>query len=87
MYFFSPQQFIREDDGSPYVVSGSGTISDPDTTHEDSVPRSWQLYSSPVNHTVGGVAYFQVTKQQMTITFLQTNGKCAYQVEVPRRML
>ncbi|XP_069368970.1 tartrate-resistant acid phosphatase type 5b isoform X2 [Paralichthys olivaceus] len=80
-------QFIREDDGSSYVVSGSGVVSDPDTTHKDSVPQSWQLYSSPVNHTIGGVAYFQVTEHKMTVTFMQTNGKCVYRTELPTRIV
>ncbi|XP_071395406.1 tartrate-resistant acid phosphatase type 5b [Centroberyx affinis] len=78
-------QFIREDDGSSFVVSGSGVVSDPSTTHRQSVPSSWQLYSSPVNHTSGGVAYFQITERQMSVEFMQTDGKCVYRAELPRR--
>ncbi|KAM9333741.1 tartrate-resistant acid phosphatase type 5-like [Pholidichthys leucotaenia] len=79
------QQFIREDDGSAYVVSGSGVVSDPSTKHLGSVPQSWQLYSSPVNHTVGGVAYLQVTAHHMTVSFMQIDGKCVYQTVLPPR--
>ncbi|XP_029955581.1 tartrate-resistant acid phosphatase type 5-like [Salarias fasciatus] len=78
-------QFIREDDGSSYVVSGSGVVSDPSTRHRDSVPLSWQLYSSPVNGSVGGLAHFQVTERHMTVSFLQTDQTCAFRAEIPRR--
>ncbi|KAK0134744.1 Tartrate-resistant acid phosphatase type 5 [Merluccius polli] len=78
-------QFIREEDGSAYVISGSGVISDPSSNHRDSVPSSWQLFSSPVNQTSAGMAYFEVTEKAMSISFLQTNGKCVYRTELGRR--
>lgn len=78
-------QFIREDDGSSYVVSGSGMVSDPSSSHRGALPSPWQLYSSPVNHTLGGVAVVTATERHMAVTFLQTDGKCVYEATLPPR--
>ncbi|XP_028290366.1 tartrate-resistant acid phosphatase type 5-like [Gouania willdenowi] len=78
-------QFLEESDGSCYVVSGSGVVSDPSTKHKDSVPEEWQLYSTQETLEVGGMTFFQVSESHMTISFLLTNGKCGYQRVIPRR--
>ncbi|XP_072307328.1 tartrate-resistant acid phosphatase type 5b [Eucyclogobius newberryi] len=78
-------QFIREDDGTAFVVSGSGAVSDIDSAHRSSVPQAWQLFSSPVNQTQGGVVYFQPGPGHMMVNFLQTDGKCVYQAQLPSR--
>lgn len=67
------------------MVSGSGVVSDPSSSHRGSVPEAWQLFSSPVNRTVGGVAYVQVTQRHMTVSFLQTDGRCVYEAALPPR--
>ncbi|XP_028823789.1 tartrate-resistant acid phosphatase type 5-like isoform X2 [Denticeps clupeoides] len=78
-------QFNQEDDGSAYVISGTGDFVIDNTSHSSDFPASWQRFSNIINETTGGYVSFDVTPDKMMINYIQTNGKCVFQTSRPKR--
>ncbi|XP_028830721.1 tartrate-resistant acid phosphatase type 5a [Denticeps clupeoides] len=77
-------QYLTES-GIGYVVSGAGNFMDPDTRHRNHIPKGSLKFFTGKASTMGGFAHIEITKKQMTITFLEAKGSSLYKVVLPKR--
>ncbi|XP_010871138.2 tartrate-resistant acid phosphatase type 5a isoform X2 [Esox lucius] len=77
-------QYLQESDVG-YVVSGAGNFLDPDTRHWHHVPKNTLKFFTGQASTLGGFVHAEVTKDKMTLTFLQAKGTSLYRTVLPRR--
>ncbi|MGH0192792.1 UNVERIFIED_CONTAM: hypothetical protein FKN15_025884 [Acipenser sinensis] len=80
-------QFIQEDEGLAYVVSGSGNFVDRSTEHQNSFPEAWLRFYNADISTLGGFAYLELTQEKMFTTYFQPHGECVYKTVLPKRKL
>lgn len=72
-----------------HIISGGANTIDDDTPHTGDVPPgSFKYYwGDKSEFLTGGFVVAQATRQNITLTFLETNGKDLYQTVVyPRRL-
>ncbi|XP_006631702.2 tartrate-resistant acid phosphatase type 5a [Lepisosteus oculatus] len=74
-----------EESGVGYVVSGAGNFLDNSMKHKKSVPAHSLKFFYGQQSSLGGFAHVEVTKKDMTITFIQARGKSLYRTVLPRR--
>uniref|UniRef100_A0A4W3H4Z4 Tartrate-resistant acid phosphatase type 5 n=1 Tax=Callorhinchus milii TaxID=7868 RepID=A0A4W3H4Z4_CALMI len=80
-------QFIREDEGIAYVISGTGTFIDKSTEHQEKVPKDWLHFSNSNCSTLGGFVSIKITADNMLISYNQPHGMMVFQTELPKRKL
>ena len=61
-----------------YYVSGMANFIDKSTSHRGSVPEGSLLFHSADLESKGGFLYSETTAQNMTMTFIDANGKKLY---------
>lgn len=77
-------QYIEES-GVGYVVSGAGNFLDPDVSHWNKVPKGAVKFFTGQASTLGGFVHAEVTKNEMTLTFIQARGTSLYRTVLTDR--
>ncbi|KAM3924240.1 tartrate-resistant acid phosphatase type 5 isoform 1-T2 [Leptodactylus fuscus] len=80
-------QYLQDDSGIGYILSGAGNYMDPSRKHEAKVPDGYLRFFYGHYDDLGGFAYVQVTPTEMNITYIQSSGKCLYQTTLYPRDL
>lgn len=58
---------------------------DPDVRHRNQVPRGYLKFFNGEAATLGGFAHVEVSKKQMTVTFIQARGTSLYRAVLKKR--
>ncbi|OCT56766.1 acid phosphatase 5, tartrate resistant L homeolog isoform X1 [Xenopus laevis] len=72
-------QYLQDDQGIGYLLSGAGNFMENSRIHEDDVPTDYLKFFQGDPDTMGAFAYIEITPKEMTITYVQSNGKCLFQ--------
>lgn len=68
-----------------YVVSGAGNFLDNNVRHWHKVPKGAVKFFTGHASTLGGFVHAEVTKKEMTLTFIQAKGTSLYQTVLKDR--
>ncbi|XP_069803220.1 tartrate-resistant acid phosphatase type 5 [Dendropsophus ebraccatus] len=71
-------QYLQDDSGIGYVLSGAGNFLENTRKHEDKVPDGYLRFYIGEMEPLGGFVYMQVTPKEMKITYIQSGGRSLF---------
>ncbi|XP_056426414.1 tartrate-resistant acid phosphatase type 5 [Hyla sarda] len=80
-------QYLQDDSGIGYVLSGAGNFLESSRKHEESVPEGYLRFFLGDMEPAGSFVYMQVTPKEMNITYIQSGGKSLFQTTLRPRNL
>ncbi|XP_075715155.1 tartrate-resistant acid phosphatase type 5 isoform X2 [Rhinoderma darwinii] len=80
-------QYLQDDSGIGYVLSGAGNFMENSRKHEEKVPQGYLRFFQGDLETMGSFVYMQVTPKEMNITYIQSGGKSLFQTTLYPRNL
>ncbi|XP_069460307.1 tartrate-resistant acid phosphatase type 5 [Ambystoma mexicanum] len=78
-------QYLQDDSGIGYVVSGAGNFMEHSLKHKDKVPEGFLRFYYAQGTSMGGFAYVEINPDEMAITYIQAGGKSLFHTTLPRR--
>ncbi|XP_044138864.1 tartrate-resistant acid phosphatase type 5 [Bufo gargarizans] len=80
-------QYLQDDNGIGYVLSGAGNFMENSRKHEDNVPPGYLRFFEGDLETMGSFVYMQATPKELNITYIQSGGKSQFQTTLYPRGL
>ncbi|XP_063305595.1 tartrate-resistant acid phosphatase type 5 [Pelobates fuscus] len=80
-------QYLQDDAGIGYVLSGAGNFVEHSLKHKGKVPEGYLRFYEAELENMGGFVYVQITPKEMSITYIQPGGKSLFQTTLHPRFM
>ncbi|KAM4038257.1 tartrate-resistant acid phosphatase type 5 isoform 1-T1 [Anomaloglossus baeobatrachus] len=80
-------QYLQDNSGIGYVLSGAGNFMENSRKHEEKVPEGYLRFFQGEKETMGSFAYMKITPKEMKITYVKSGGKSLFQTTLYPRDL
>lgn len=78
-------QYLQDENGLGFVLSGAGNFMDPSKKHLRKVPNGYLRFHFGAENSLGGFAYVEITPKEMSVTYIEASGKSLFKTKLPRR--
>lgn len=78
-------QYLQDENGVGYVLSGAGNFMDPSKKHHRKVPNGYLRFHYGDENSLGGFAYVEINSKEMSVTYMEASGKSLFKTSIPRR--
>ncbi|XP_040096547.1 tartrate-resistant acid phosphatase type 5 [Oryx dammah] len=78
-------QYLQDENGLGFVLSGAGNFMDPSKKHMRKVPKGYLRFHHGAENSLGGFAYVEISPKEMSVTYIEASGKSLFKTRLPRR--
>ncbi|XP_059863803.1 tartrate-resistant acid phosphatase type 5 [Delphinus delphis] len=78
-------QYLQDENGVGFVLSGAGNFMDPSKKHLRKVPNGYLRFHYGAENSLGGFAYVEISPKEMSITYIEASGKSLFKTKLPRQ--